>query len=91
MPFILLWILFSVAIGAWAKAYSRSFFLWWFFSCVMTPIVGAIFLLVMGPEGRKCPKCAEMVKKTASICKHCGSALEAIKQEPEITSHPEAI
>tara|TARA_R110000737_G_C14603671_1_gene489601 strand:+ start:2270 stop:2533 length:264 start_codon:yes stop_codon:yes gene_type:complete len=29
-------------------------------------------------DDRKCPHCAELVKLEATVCKHCGNALEVI-------------
>ncbi|MBA2435711.1 MAG: zinc ribbon domain-containing protein [Pyrinomonadaceae bacterium] len=54
---------------------------------------GAVLGLILGPigwlvvalgpdyktaqESRKCPFCAELVKKEANVCKHCGRDLPA--------------
>lgn len=35
---------------------------------------------------KKCPKCAEIVKKEAVICKHCGSKFQLSSQLKTITS-----
>ena len=32
----------------------------------------------MERDDRKCPHCAELVKLEATVCKHCGNALEVI-------------
>ncbi len=36
----------------------------------------SLLMLFVTPEGKKCPKCAEMIKKEASVCKHCGYSFD---------------
>jgi hypothetical protein len=76
---LVLWIAALIANQAalkgrnWASFFVLSIFfpfIMWIVVSVMTtdqsqPISGT----------KKCPKCAEYVKKEASLCKHCGSAI----------------
>lgn len=34
--------------------------------------------MILERDDRKCPHCAELVKLEATVCKHCGNALEVI-------------
>ena len=36
----------------------------------------SLLMIFVTPEGKKCPKCAEMIKKEAKVCKHCGYSFE---------------
>lgn len=45
---ILLWILFAVAVGAWAQSWNRSFGGYLLVSLIVSPILGAIILLCCG-------------------------------------------
>ena len=50
------------------------------------PLAGVIYALLLGPVGwlivaivpgggKKCPRCAEVVKREAQVCKHCQANL----------------
>lgn len=45
-----------------------------FISIIAGIILGPFVFLMyfVSPEGKKCPKCAESVKKDAAVCKYCG-------------------
>lgn len=73
---------FLLIIGIYA-AYSLVglFYVWIIMNAIM-----AIDMLILGSKQKKdieektmmkCPKCAELVKKEAKICKHCKSDLVA--------------
>ena len=40
---------------------------------LLTPVFLAAGFLVSRIFSKKCPKCAERVKKEAAVCKHCGA------------------
>jgi RNA polymerase subunit RPABC4/transcription elongation factor Spt4 len=80
---LVLWVLFGVAIGAWARAWGRDFLSYALLGGLMSPIIGAIVLLIKGrliaPEPRKVykptpdwdqPTPLDKIKKTR-ICPHC--------------------
>jgi hypothetical protein len=34
--------------------------------------LGVLILRLLPPGGKRCPECAEQVKRSACVCKHCG-------------------
>lgn len=74
IPFIL-YLFLCIAIIIWARRLDRSGFIWFILSLILSPIVTGVLLLVLGPAGEKCPRCAELVRSDAAFCKHCGHAL----------------
>ena len=42
----------------------------------------------MKSDERQCPKCAEKIKKVATVCKHCGSNVEAEIESDEDDKKP---
>ncbi|NDC23789.1 MAG: hypothetical protein EB120_05035 [Proteobacteria bacterium] len=79
MVLFLFWVLFVFVIGAWAKSWNRSFGGYALLSFLLSPIIGAIVLVISGKASKKCPKCAEDVKKDAQVCKHCSFDFNSVK------------
>ena len=79
MLVFLLWVLLVFVIGSWAKSWNRSFGGYALLSFFLSPIVGAIVLVVSGTLVKRCPKCAEEVKTDAQVCKHCGFDFSTIQ------------
>ena len=83
------WIGFAIAVGIWASNRGRSGFGWFLLSCVISPLLAAIFLAVTKNHAEpklssvkpnelthaKCSQCAEFVLPEAHKCKHCGAVL----------------
>ena len=88
MGIFFVWIILSIVVAMWAGGRGRSGFAWFLISALLSPFIAWLVLLVIGKneaavekaavtEGgmRKCPFCAELVKREAVKCKHCGSEL----------------
>lgn len=101
MIFVLLWSILPFLIGWGAKEKGLcpvSFFVLSFF---LSPIVGFIVLIIRQPDKRmqeyymlkkgvymKCDLCREVVKRDATVCKHCHSNLNECEwSEPNIADY----
>lgn len=89
---IVLWLIGLYVVASIAESKGFSVWGYFFFALVFSPLIAGIFALVMpankqGQEARqlkegkakKCPRCAELVKNEANICKFCG--LELVGQD----------
>ncbi len=72
MFIFLVWLVCTIGVSAWASRWNRSAFGWFICSFFLSPILAGLLLLISGQNGKKCSKCAEMVKIEAVKCKHCG-------------------
>lgn len=68
--------------AAIASKKGGTFIVWWLYGSLLF-IIAIIHALLMSPVGLvKCPECAEMVKKEAKVCKHCGRQIADQKTRP---------
>ena len=86
-------LLLSVIPAYIAQTKGKSFGAWYVYGLFLLPIT-FVHSLILDRDDRKCPHCAELVKLEATVCKHCGSELEAqtfqqgtLLTQEEIDSH----
>ena len=68
-------LLLSVIPAYIAQTKGKSFGAWYVYGLFLLPIT-FVHSLILGRNDKKCPHCAELVKLEATVCKHCGNALE---------------
>jgi len=95
-----IWFVLCVLAGMLAGSKGRSFFGFFLLSLFLSPLIGFIAALIAQPntevieeskldsgEMKKCPKCAEIVKIDATVCRYCGN--EEFPKEPEKNKNEE--
>ena len=87
MEIFLLWFGLSVIVGLFASVRrGRSGLGWWFLAMVISPLLAGLLCLILPSRMAsaetptpnthvKCPDCAELVRREARVCKHCGCKL----------------
>ena len=81
-----IWVCLGVITGVIADSKGRSFIGWFFFGmalfivalpCVLLarPSQKSLDTQALAAGGRKCPACAEIVRREARVCRFCGAQL----------------
>ena len=91
ISYIFIWIACAVLTAVGANSKNRDVLGWLFlgilfgiFALAAVLILPALPASEMAPDNtRNCPYCAELVKKEAVICKHCGKEIPAIEVSPK--------
>jgi hypothetical protein len=67
----------AIVVGIAASVRGRNGVGWFFLAVVITPLIAGLLVLVLPDANysRKCPFCAELVRREAVVCKHCGRDL----------------
>lgn len=90
MEIFIFWLALSIIPPIIAINKGRSGAGFFFLSILLSPIIGIIAALVAKPNQKqleaeqiasgyqkKCPYCAELIKKEARICRHCAKEITA--------------
>lgn len=89
---IIAWIISPIIAGVLAHKKNLSSPLWVIGTFLLSPLV--LLILFAMPDRhsekseRKCPACAEWVKKGLVICKHCGKDLPPLTSESDMMGTP---
>ena len=91
MEIVIIWLVFCVLVGAWANSRGKSGIGFFFLSLFLSPLIGAIVVLIVGPNQsqleknkiqtehlKKCEHCAELIKDEAKVCRFCGREVKQI-------------
>ena len=87
MEMLIIWLLFGIVCAVIASNKGRNGFGWFLIGVLLGPF-GLILALVVGKnveavekaslssgEVKKCPHCAELVKREAVKCRYCGESI----------------
>ena len=79
-------LLSAVFVARSAVTKNRDWFTFFWLSLIATSLVMGIVVAALplapehSPNHRKCPACAEYIKREAQLCHHCGTASEPLPQ-----------
>ena len=85
------WLVIGVAVGWLAEERGRSMFTWFFIGLCFGPF--AAILVGLAPRGtagayKRCPHCAESIRREAAVCPFCRTLLAAARETKEASIQP---
>lgn len=86
MWLLVLWIVIAVVVGVAASHRRRSGFGWFLLALLISPLLGAVLLLLLGPSRAgmdECGACLGLVPREATRCRHCGIQFRTAGDAPQ--------
>jgi hypothetical protein len=89
---LFIWLGLAIVVGIAAAHRGRSGTGWLLLAVVISPLIAGLLVLALPDPNkerqqrefsRKCPLCAELVRREAIVCKHCGRDLPAYHRDEE--------